>query len=145
MRLLARCAAGLALLLLLTATLGAAEPAASPLRYIPAETDMVIEASNPKNLVEALYYLDTVKKLQEFTSVKELLDSTSYRRFYKLVAYFEKELGAKWPELLDQLSGGGGRWRHRGSSSAPIRRRPCSSSRRRTKRKRRSSRSSWWN
>ena len=108
MRLLARCAAGSALLLLLTATLGAAEPAASPLRYIPAETDMVIEASSPKTLVETLYYLDTVKKFQEIPAAKEVLNSTQYRRFYKLLAYFEKELGAKWPELLDQLSGGGG-------------------------------------
>ncbi len=107
MRLFGRCAGGLALLLLLTASVGAAEPVVSPLRYIPAETDLVIEASSPKTLVETLYYLDTFKKLQAIPAAKEVFDSTQYRRFYKLVAYFEKELGAKWPEMLDQLSGGG--------------------------------------
>jgi hypothetical protein len=107
MRLLGRVAAGLALLALLTSSVTAAEPTVSPLRYIPAEANMVIEASNPRGLVETLYYLDTVKKLQEFSAVKELLDSTQYRRFSKLLAYFEKELGAKWPQLLDQLSGDG--------------------------------------
>jgi hypothetical protein len=107
MRLLGRCAGGLALVVLLTSSVAAAEPAVSPLRYVPAEADLVIEASSPKTLVETLYYLDTVKKLQAIPAAKEIFDSTQYRRFYKLIAYFEKELGAKWPELLDQLSGGG--------------------------------------
>src|SRR5262249_14433245 len=29
------------------------------------------------------------------------------RRFFQLVRYFEKELGAPWPDLLDRLAGGG--------------------------------------
>jgi hypothetical protein len=106
MRLFGRSAGGLALLVLLTAPAGAAEPA-SPLRYVPAEADLVLEAASPKDIVETLYHLDTFQKVKEITAVREFLDSTQYRRFYRLVAYFEKELGAKWPELLDQLSGGG--------------------------------------
>src|SRR5262249_32614604 len=38
---------------------------------------------------------------------REFFDSTAYRRFYQLVAYFEKQLGAKWPDLLDLLAAGG--------------------------------------
>jgi hypothetical protein len=48
-----------------------------------------------------------VKQLQGFEAVQEFYDSTNARRFYQLIAYFEKELGAKWPELLDRLAGGG--------------------------------------
>jgi hypothetical protein len=107
MRLFGRSAGGLALLVLLTTTAGAAEPAPTPLRHVPAEADLVLEAASPKDIVETLYHLDSFRKVQEIAAVKEFLDSTQYRRFYKLVAYFEKELGAKWPELLDQLSGGG--------------------------------------
>jgi hypothetical protein len=107
MRLLTRLAAALALLILLTGTIRSAAPPSSPLGYVPDEADLVFEASSPKALVDTLYYLDAVKKLQEIPAAKAFLDATPYRRFYKLVAYFEKELGSKWPELLDQLSGGG--------------------------------------
>ena len=51
--------------------------------------------------------LDALKQLQQFPSVKELLDSTTSRRYYQFLAYFEKELGADRLELLDHLAGGG--------------------------------------
>jgi hypothetical protein len=105
MRLLGR-VVGVALLALAAGRAGAAEPA-SPLRYLPADTDVVIEAGSPKAIAESITQLDAFKKAQEIRAFKDFLDSTQYRRFYKLVAYFEKELGAKWPDVLDQLSGGG--------------------------------------
>ena len=107
MRLLTRLACALALLFLLTGTSRSAAPPSSPLGYLPAEADLVIESSSPKTLVDTVYYLDVVKKLQEIPAARAYLDSTPSRRFYKLLAHFEKELGAKWPEMLDQLSGGG--------------------------------------
>lgn len=107
MRLLTHLAAALTLLILFTGTSRSAAPPASPLGYLPAEADLVVEASSPKTLVDTLYSLDTIKQLQEIPAARAYLDTTSYRRFYKLLAYFEKELGGQWPELLDQLSSGG--------------------------------------
>src|SRR5262245_4983452 len=98
--------AGLACLAVLTATARAEEPR-SPLRLMPAEADLLVEFKQPRQLVEALTNLDLLKQLQQFSVIKEQLDSTRARRFFQLIAYFEKELGAKWPELLDRLTGGG--------------------------------------
>src|SRR5205085_12635360 len=39
--------------------------------------------------------------------VRNALDSAPARRFFQFLRYAEKELGAEWPELLDQLAGGG--------------------------------------
>jgi hypothetical protein len=47
------------------------------------------------------------QQLRQLHSVRELYESTNYRRFLQLVAYAEKEMGLPWPQLLDQLSGGG--------------------------------------
>jgi hypothetical protein len=105
MRLLPRFAAGLSLIALLAATAVADTP--SPLRLVPDSADLVVQVKNPRLLVETLTDLDAVQKLQQFPSVQELMDSTLYRRYYQLLAYFEKELGANYPELLDRLAGGG--------------------------------------
>src|SRR5262245_60190720 len=99
-------AAGLACLALVAAAARAEAPR-SPLRLLPAETDLLVEVKQPRQLVEALTNLDVLKQLRQFSAVKEQLDSTQARRFFQFVAYVEKELGAKWPELLDRLAGGG--------------------------------------
>jgi Protein of unknown function (DUF3352) len=105
MRLLSRFAAGLSLVVLFAATATAETP--SPLRLVPDSADLLLQVNNPRRLVDTVYGLDAVTKLQQFPSVKELLDSTLYRRYYQFLAYFEKELGAKYPDLLDRLAGGG--------------------------------------
>jgi hypothetical protein len=108
MRLFRSLAAGLAWVALLPAAAPADSAApASPVRLIPAQADLLVEVRQPRLLIETLTTLDTVKQLQAFPAVKEQLGSTNVRRFYQLVAYFEKELGAPWPELLDRLAGGG--------------------------------------
>ena len=78
-----------------------------PARLLPDQSDLLVEVRHPRRLVETLTTLDTLKQLQQFAPVRELLDSTSSHRFYQLLAYFEKELGAPWPELLERLAGGG--------------------------------------
>jgi hypothetical protein len=98
--------AGLVCLTLTVATARAEAPR-SPLRLLPAEADLLVEVKQPRQLVETLTNLDLLKQLQQFSAFKEQLDSTRARRLFQLVAYFEKELGAKWPELLDRLAGGG--------------------------------------
>jgi hypothetical protein len=78
-----------------------------PLRLVPDVADVMIEVKNPRRLAETVTQLDLVKQAQELGPVREILDSTNYRRFYQLVAYFEKQLGAQWPDLVDRLAGGG--------------------------------------
>ena len=105
MRLLPRFAAGLSFVAILAA--GAAAETPSPLRFVPDTADVLLEIKNPRRLVETATNLDALKQLQEFPSVKELLDSTTSRRYYQFLAYFEKELGADRMELLDRLAGNG--------------------------------------
>ncbi|HEY7426904.1 MAG TPA: hypothetical protein VH682_21895 [Gemmataceae bacterium] len=78
-----------------------------PLRLLPDQADLLVEVPQPRRLVETLTTLDMLKQLQQLAPVRELFDSTNARRFYQLLAYFEKELGAPWPQLLDRLAGRG--------------------------------------
>lgn len=105
MRLIRHLVSGLAWL----AVLGAAraDAPADPLRLVPDEADVVLEVKHPRRLVETANGLEALKELQALAPARELLDNTAYRRLYQLVAYFERELGAPWPELLDRLAGGG--------------------------------------
>ena len=99
------CSMGL-LLLIGRADLRAAE-APDPLRLVPAQADLVIQVPQPRQLIEAFTTLDALKQLQKFEAVQEFYDSTNWRRFQQLVAYYEKQFDLKWPELLDRLAGGG--------------------------------------
>lgn len=78
-----------------------------PLRLVPDNADLIVRVDDPRCLLETLLNFHEFKGLQELQSVKEVYDSTNYRRFLQLVSYFEKELGLKWPDMLDRLSGGG--------------------------------------
>jgi hypothetical protein len=97
----------LGLALLSAAAVHAADSPPDPLRLVPDQADVLIQVHQPRALVESLNSLDLYKQLESLEQVKELLDSTSYRRFFQLVAYYEKELGAPYPELIDKLAGGG--------------------------------------
>ena len=105
MRLLPRFTAGLGLLVLLAAPAAAETP--SPLGFVPDSADMLVQVKDPRRLVETAVNLDALKQLRRFPSVKELLNSTTSRRYYQFLAYFEKQLGADRLELLDRLAGGG--------------------------------------
>jgi hypothetical protein len=94
-------------LLLLFGSHAAAGPPASPARYIPLKPDVLLGIPNPRDVVEALLAFEPLKQLPETAPVREFYDSTNFLRFKKLVAYFEKELGSPWPELLDRLAGAG--------------------------------------
>jgi hypothetical protein len=79
----------------------------SVLRLLPDRADLLIQAPQPRRLIETLTSLDTVKQLQQLAPAREFLDGANARRFFQLVAYFEKELGIPWPQLLDRLAGRG--------------------------------------
>lgn len=104
--LIKRLGTGLVLLLLSTAVAQADSPP-NPLRMVPAQADLVVQMDSPRQLVEAITTLELIKELQKFDAIQEAMDSTNSRRFYQLIAYFERQLGARWPELLDRLAGGG--------------------------------------
>lgn len=93
--------------LILCGSVVKAEMPPSPLRLVPDRADLLIQAPQPRRLVETLIELDSFKKLRQLAPVRELLDSTNARRFLQLVVYFEKELGLPWPQLLDRLAGRG--------------------------------------
>jgi hypothetical protein len=78
-----------------------------PLRLVPDLADVVAKIDDPRRLVETLIQVDQIQQLLKLQAVQEFYDSTNARRFYQLVAYFEKELGIPWPEMLDRLAGGG--------------------------------------
>ena len=106
MRPLSRFTAGLCLVAFLTAQAVAGTPT-TPLRLVSDSADLLVQIKNPRRLVETLTNLDALKQLEQFPSVKELLTSTTSRRYYQFLAYFEKKLGADRLELLDRLAGGG--------------------------------------
>jgi hypothetical protein len=81
--------------------------AGDPLSCIPPSAQLVLVADNPRKLAEAVTGLDAFQKAQKLPQYRVIYDSAAARRGLQFLALFEKELGAKWPELLDQLGGGG--------------------------------------
>jgi hypothetical protein len=79
----------------------------SPLRLLPAETDLLIAVPGARRLAESVLRLEALRKLEQFSAFRETLDSTNYHQFQQFVAYYEKEMGAHWPQLLDEIAGGG--------------------------------------
>jgi hypothetical protein len=97
-----------ALLAVLTfLTVGQVRAADDPLRFVPRQADFTVRVDSPRKLVEAVIATEPIRELTQFSAIRELLESTNARRGAKLLAYYEKELGAPWPELLDRLAGGG--------------------------------------
>ncbi len=78
-----------------------------PARLLPEKTDIVVRLPQPRRFVETLLNLDLYQTVRQFSFGRELYDSTNLRRFRQLVAYFEKELGLPWPQLLDRLAARG--------------------------------------
>src|SRR5947209_1039229 len=86
-----------------------AAPAAASdvLRHVPQDAGFVLVVEKPRQLVEAVRGHDAYRSALALPAAKEALDSTTARRFFQLVAYYERDLGAKWPDLLDKIAGGG--------------------------------------
>ena len=78
-----------------------------PLRFVPKQAEVVFKVERPRALLEAVQNHELVQEALKIAGVRELYDSTNYRRLFQLIAYFEKELGRDRYELLDALTGGG--------------------------------------
>src|SRR5437764_14679200 len=77
-----------------------------PLAFIPPAAHVVLKVESPRKLAEAVTALDAFKQAEALAPVRTALDSATARRLFRMLAHVEQELGAKWPELLDQLAGG---------------------------------------
>src|SRR5260370_564237 len=95
-----------ALLPLLPAGVLHAEPP-NPLRFVPDQANLVLRIEKPRQLIETALNLEAVKEAQRLPFVREQLASPAVQRFVQLLAYYEKDLGVAWPEILDKLAGGG--------------------------------------
>jgi hypothetical protein len=84
-----------------------ARAADDPLRLVPRQADFVLRIDSPHRLVDAVLATEPLRELTQFAAVREALQTTNARRAARLLAYYEQELGAKWPDLLDRLAGGG--------------------------------------
>jgi Protein of unknown function (DUF3352) len=84
-----------------------AETPTSVLSLIPAEADLLFEIRSPRKIHDLLQQWEALKELQKFPNAREFLTSTQARRFFQLLAYYEKELGASYPDLVDRLTSGG--------------------------------------
>jgi hypothetical protein len=80
---------------------------ADPLDCVPPSAQLVLVSDNPRKLAEAATGLDALRTAQKLPQYRGVYDSAAAKRAFQLLALFEKELGAKWPELLDQLASNG--------------------------------------
>lgn len=81
--------------------------AADPLDCIPPAAQVVVVSDSPRKLAEAVTGLEAFQKAQKLPQYRTIYDSATVRRGLQLLAMFETQLGAKWPQLLDQLAGDG--------------------------------------
>jgi hypothetical protein len=97
--------------LIVAALLGSLHPArlraADPLDCVPASAQLVAVADGPRKLVEAVTTLDAFRAARTLPQYGPVYDSAAAKRAFRLLGLFEKELGAKWPDLLDRLAGDG--------------------------------------
>ena len=96
--------------------------APDPLRLIPDQADVLLKIEQPRSLVEVVLNHPLVKDLYRIDAIHDLYNSTNARRFYQLIAYFEKQLGARVWNCWTVLPAEGLRWR---SNSIPTQRRSC--------------------
>jgi hypothetical protein len=92
---------------LLAVALVPAAGLADPLRAIPKSATVVAHVENPRKLIEAVTALDLYGKYEALPQVKQLVRSPQAKRAFQFVAHVEKALGARWPDVLDKLAGGG--------------------------------------
>lgn len=92
-------------LILLLTPAQAAPP--DPLHWAPEQSDLVIKIDQPRQLVDSVVNLDLFKQLQSFGPFAEFYDTGPFRRFFEILYYFERELGANRHDLIEQLAGNG--------------------------------------
>jgi hypothetical protein len=84
-----------------------ADTPADPLRFLAAESDLLIKVEQPGQLANSLIDHPLFRQFRQLEVVRDLYDSTNFRRFNQMLGYVERELGMDRWKLLDELAGGG--------------------------------------
>lgn len=77
------------------------------LKLIPPQANLIVHVENPRKLAETVIHHDVTQQVLKLPFVSEQIDTPEFERFLHLIRYYEKDLGAPWPELIDKLAGGG--------------------------------------
>ncbi len=93
--------------LVLSASLAAAQEKKDPLRFVPSQAELVVKVDRPRNVLEAVEKNELFQQAQKLAGIREYYDSTNFQQLYQLIAYFEKELGKSREEIVDDLGAGG--------------------------------------
>jgi hypothetical protein len=88
-----------------------AADSADLLAMIPAPDSaaaLLIVVEKPRSVLETTQAVAAYQSaLQSLPAVREALDATPVRRLKRLLRFFESELQAEWPVLVDKVAGGG--------------------------------------
>src|SRR5262249_39645414 len=95
----------LVLLVLLNSARGDSFPSRDPLTLIPDKVDLCVKLEQPDVLIQFIQHSPLFRQFQIIEPVREFYDSTNFRRFTQLIAYFEKELGMDYAAIVDRLAG----------------------------------------
>ena len=100
--------AGLFAVLFLGSTLAAkGAESLDPVRLVPQSVDLIVKIEHPRSIADLAMKLTSRPELAGFRGYRDYFESTNYQLFSQLVAHFERELGSRWPDLLDELAGDG--------------------------------------
>jgi hypothetical protein len=92
---------------LLTPLAARADDSSDPLRLVPSSADLIVKVEHPRAIADLAVKLAGTPELAGFRGYRDYFESTNYRLFRQLVSHFERELGSDWPDLIDELAGGG--------------------------------------
>src|SRR5258707_293574 len=83
-----------------------AQDAKSPLRFVPAQAELVVKVDRPLELLQAVETNDLFRDAQKLAGVRDFYDTTTFQQLYQLIAYFEKQLGQSRDEIIGDLGAG---------------------------------------
>lgn len=84
----------------------AAEPL-DPVRLVPPSANLIVKIDRPRAIADLAVNLVRRPELAGFRGYRDYFESTNYQLFKQLVGHFERELGNRWADLLDELAGDG--------------------------------------
>ena len=87
-------------------TANAAEPI-DPVRLVPPSANLIVKIDRPRAIADLAANLVSRPELAGFRGYRDYFESTNYQLFKQLVGHFERELGNRWADLLDELAGDG--------------------------------------
>lgn len=78
-----------------------------PLRLVPPSANLIVKIDRPRAIADLAANLVSRPELAGFRGYRDYFESTNYQLLKQLVGHFERELGNRWIDLLDDLAGDG--------------------------------------